>query len=1090
MLNPLFNIYSQQYNFLNYTIDDGLPSSSINSIFEDSRGFLWVGTNSGLSKFDGKVWETYSTNEEFSFANIQTIYEDKRANLWIGTKSHGLFLIDGVSIKKYSKSKKTKNLNIVSICEDEEGNILIASKNQGIYVINLKDLLNGKAELLNYKIVNKEIKECQINAMIKDIDNNIWIGTDKGLCQKKGVDIRNYTLFDGLPHNKVMNIFEDDLGRIWFSTPRGVVLYDFTNFSVFKVQQGLLSNSVNIIEQDKNGNIWLGTDQGISIFDGSQFNSITKLNGLSNNHINYLYYDLSGDMWIGTKFGGINKFSSYMISRLTNIEGLSNNKIFALSADFNNNLFVASLNGIDKLSYKKNKFSFEKIKDKGKLESKIVQCIYVDTKNRKWIGTNKGIFVYSEEKIQFINKIDSVNVSAIHEDKDKNIYIGTNENLLKLKFEDNKNLQNFSITTFDKKNNLPKDNISSIYQDLLGIIWIGYRNNGLFYSDSTNNFIAFKKDKINNVTTIKNDKSNKIWVGTESNGVFIIKSNKNNKHVLVKNLGVKNGLISNRINSLFFLNEHNIIIGSNRGIDKFTISKKYTIIKNKRLGHSEGFKQVETTERAIENNTEGQIFIGSLNGLIIYNKHEENFSSKPPKAHIENIKLFFKDIDWEKSEYCTGTQKWFNLPKNLVLPPTQNHITFEFYGVNLKPQVQTYYQWKLSPGNQKWSPPTTNTEITFSDLSSGDYVFYIRTYSENGTSKINSFSFKIKTPIHQTLWFISIVLLIIAALIMLSMKLRTKKLMHDKEILEKEVKKRTIQLLEEKELVENMNEQILLQSEELEVQRNSVFEINELLENRNKDITDSINYAKTIQSAVLGPKDSIKNIFKNSFVYYMPKDIVSGDFYWFSKDKNIAFIAAVDCTGHGIPGAFMSIIGHSLIKEILHNNSDITAGEVLNQLDKGVIEALSLHNNKDNYSKDGMDVALCKVDFNKKQINFSGAKRPLYFLQKDSVTFDIIKGDRVGIGDDLFDRQKHIYTDHFIDFKKEDRFYIFSDGFIDQFGGGNDKKFLASRFKKLLLLIKDKEITKQEDELHNVFLKWKGKNKEQADDILIIGIEL
>jgi len=1086
LLNAFLQVHSQQFSFFNYTIDDGLPGSSINSIYEDSRGFLWVGTNSGITKFNGESWETYSTPEEFSFANIRTIYEDKGANMWIGTENNGLFLFDGVSIQKFSKNKNNNKLCIVSICEDENNNIIVASKNKGVFIINLNDLLTQQAKLAPYELINSNLENDQINSMIKAKDGNIWIGSNKGLLQKNGNEINIYTLFDGLPHNKVLTIFEDDLNKIWFATPRGVVQYDFTSFYVFKTKDGLLNNLVNDIVQTKNGDIWFATNAGISIFDGNNFTNITKQNGLSDNNINDLHLDSYNNIWIGTKFGGLNKFSGYTISLLTTNEGLSSNKIFALSSDINNVLYIASLNGIEKLTYSnQNKFKIEKIKETNKLKSKNIKCIYIDSKNRKWIGTNKGVFIKNKDNLKYIEQLDSANVSTIYEDKDNNIYIGTNNNLFKFNYDSD----NFRITEFNENCNLPQAEISSIYQDLSGILWIGYRKNGLYYSDSLNNFVEFKKNKINNITTIINSKNNKLWVGTESNGIFIIKSKKNFKHELLKNLGVKNGLISNRINSLLFLDNYNIIIGSNKGIDKFTIDKHYNILDNKRLGYSEGFKQVETTEKAIDKNMAGLIFIGSLNGLIIYNKTEEKSNLTLPKVQLTSIKLFFKTVDWNKSEYCQGTQKWFTLPKDLVLPPNQNHLTFEFISINLKPQIETYFQWKLSPRDKNWSPPTTNTEITLSDLPSGNYTFQIRTYSKNGISKINSYKFKIKTPIQKTLWFISLILLIIAGLIMLSMKLRTKKLLKDKQLLEKEVKKRTIQLLEEKEVVMNMNEQILLQTEELEAQKNSVYEINELLENRNKDITDSINYAKTIQSAVLGPKDSIREVFKKSFVFYLPKDIVSGDFYWFSKEKNIAFVAAADCTGHGIPGAFMSIIGHSLIKEILNGNNDITASEVLTKLDKGVVEALSLHK-KDSYTKDGMDVALCKIDFNKNQINFSGAKRPFYFLKKNAEEITTIRGNRIGIGDDIFIKKKHEYTDNFIDFNEGDRFYIFSDGFIDQFGGGNDKKFLASRFRKLLFLLKDKKIEQQEKELHNVFKRWKGENKEQADDILVIGIEL
>ncbi|NJO87860.1 MAG: SpoIIE family protein phosphatase [Chloroflexia bacterium] len=485
----------------------------------------------------------------------------------------------------------------------------------------------------------------------------------------------------------------------------------------------------------------------------------------------------------------------------------------------------------------------------------------------------------------------------------------------------------------------------------------------------------------------------------------------------------------------------------------------------------------------------GKVLIGSLHGLIIYDPLQEDLNLSPPLTHITSVKLFFEEVDWATSDYSDGRTSWFNVPVNLILAPNQNHITFEFTGINLKSQAQVRYQWKLSPLETNWSPPSQKNEITYSELSPGDYKFYVKSYNEDGAADIEPaiFEFSIRKPFYETTWFIVVSILFFAASGFVILRWRTKQLQYAKVKLEKEVAKRTSQLKREKELVEEQNHKIMQQSEELESQTDKLFQYTALLEIQNRDIRDSINYARTIQKAVLGSRNLIRKILPKSFVLYIPKDIVSGDFYWFSEQDKYVYVAAVDCTGHGVPGALMSIIGYHLLKEALNENKQKTAGEILDKLNISLIDMLSTHKTK-GFSKNGMDIALCRIDIEKNELNFAGAMRPLYWLKNDfNSKIEVIKPNRYGIGDEK--QKSHQFKNHFIPLNSGDRCYLFTDGYTDQFGGKDDKKFLGRRFKELLLSLKGLPIQENESILFDTFAEWKGNKKEQTDDILIIGLE-
>ena len=249
---------------------------------------------------------------------------------------------------------------------------------------------------------------------------------------------------------------------------------------------------------------------------------------------------------------------------------------------------------------------------------------------------------------------------------------------------------------------------------------------------------------------------------------------------------------------------------------------------------------------------------------------------------------------------------------------------------------------------------------------------------------------------------------------------------------------------------------------------------------------DSIEYARKIQTAILPPEVIIKKHLPDSFVLYQTKDTVSGDFYWFTEKDNFSIIAAVDCTGHGVPGAFMSLIGYNQLNKIVNEQNISDPGEILSELNKGVLEAL--YKNQKEASKDGMDLAICKIHHNKKTVEFAGSMRPLWILNNGEVIE--IRGDKIPIGTMPDEIRKQIcFTTHSIKVKKGDVFYIFTDGYADQFGGDRGKKLCSARLKNILINNYSKTINEQHGLLMEEHEKWRGDN-EQVDDILVIGFKI
>ncbi len=303
------------------------------------------------------------------------------------------------------------------------------------------------------------------------------------------------------------------------------------------------------------------------------------------------------------------------------------------------------------------------------------------------------------------------------------------------------------------------------------------------------------------------------------------------------------------------------------------------------------------------------------------------------------------------------------------------------------------------------------------------------------------------------------------------MNWRMKAVEKERKILEDTVKERTEEIEESKE--------------EIESQR-------DILYKQKQEIVDSINYAQRIQAAVLPSDEFMNEVLKEHFVFFKPRDIVSGDFYWIKKIKKFSFIVAADCTGHGVPGAFMSMLGSSFLNEIVTSRTLDSAGEVLNRLRNKVKKSLH-QKGESGEQKDGMDLSLMIIDWETLEMQFAGAYNSLFIIRKknenneeEPYEFIKLKADRQPIG--IYIREKD-FTNHTFQLQKGDTIYAFSDGYVDQFGGDTGGKFKSRRFQAMLLSFQDKTMEEQKHILGRTFTKWK-RDTEQIDDVLIIGMRI
>lgn len=1039
-------IYAQKYNFSHFSLDKGLSQSQVFSFTQAPDGTIWVGTIGGaITIYNGMKTSYISTNDGLNDYSIWKLFTASDGKIWIGTES-GIAYYDGYKITNFDYQID----KVREITEDFEKNIWFSS-DTSIFVIK-----NNKIELIDVNIFSTPSVFC-------DSKNNIWCFTYDGISKIFDNNITTIFKKEFLRGN---SIFEDSYGNMWFGTDSGLYFYDNKKIKHFTTKDGLPSNKiVDIIEYNKS-QIWIATEEnGLSIFNGYNFLNISTDEGLGIGYTPDLYLDNHKNIWIGTDGDGAYMFKDFRFKQLDFDSIVDNNFVMTVFIDENNEKWFGT-DGAGVIIEKDG--SYEVLSTDNGLVSNFVYDIIKAKNGNYWFATYEGLSKYDGTK--YTNYTTNSNSSfttnyimSLFEDNQSNIWVGTNGGGL-CKINEN------DIINYDFSNSFDAATVWDIYQSKKGNIYFGTDNGLIVFSDNDTLHYT-EKDGLNElgIGTIVEDNQGVIWLGTDKGISRFDGSN-------FINYTRNDGLSSDICYFIYFDNNNNIISGTENGIDKIKFDENGKLISLKHYGENDGFFGIECNLNAISEDINGDLYIGTVDGVTIYNPYLEQDTLFEAITNITNIKLFYEDIDW--LQYSDSVLDWSNLPYNLILPYNKNNLTFEFIGIDYKNPENVRYQFMLQGFDDAWMPITDAKYATYSNIPPGKYTFKVKALTNEGVWNNESakFYFEIKKPFWKTILFYVIVGTLVTFLIIAIIYLRTRRLQQAKIELQNKVIERTAEIMQQKEEIE-------AQRDEIETQRDAVTAHRNEIEEKRRRTTDSIIYAKRIQKALFPQNKLFADNFSEYFIFFKPRDIVSGDFYWIKKINNYILFTAADCTGHGVPGAFMSLLGISFLNEIVIRSEITNTSEVLEKLRYRIKNALKQGGSSD--SKDGIDMALCCINQETNVLQYSGANNPLYIIDRNK-KLSVIKADRQPIGIYIKERA---FKQADIQLNSGDQIYIFSDGMIDQFGGEKDNKFMVKRFKKMLLENSHKKMSLQKQIIEKTFENWK-KNTDQLDDVLVIGVKI
>lgn len=1073
---PSFLSAKDNGRFRHYTTEDGLSQNSVYCMVQDPQDFMWVGTSDGLCRYDGYHFTIFrpDPNDSATISNniIRCLLVDREGKIWAGTRD-GLNCYDPVSGKFtrfYAKTGDPSSLaeNVVlALCEDASGDIWAATLGNGISIYQKK---TKKFRQLHYSPADpNSICGEDVRGMCTDKNGHVWMATWRsGVCEFDPVKNKRLTYIApeqlGYPNTRGA-ICCDANGKIWIGTwMRGLDCWDPAEKKIYHEsdQSAMIPEMkcgmVWSITLDRQGRLLVGTaEQGLVIFDpvSRQYRKFSYDPddpwALNDKSVWSVRQDRSGQIWAGTWRGGINVLDE-------------------------------RIERFDLLRFDS--------KDSSSLPAATVWSLCGDGARGLWIGTAAGPVHYDPATKIYSHQVycqqnwemppPNADIQALCHDKNGNTWMGSAGNGV---YRYNEAEDKYHHYYPDKKDphSVGDDIINTLCADEQGRVWVGAGHAPLQrYDPGTDGFISYpfvpadsnafgiycivpgdkdemllglltgdvfsfncKTEKFTRlwknttgigITSIYRDQFGGTWVGTSGSGLVYLKNNS------ATFFTEKDGLPNNVINGILPGAKDELWLSSNRGLCRFDpISRdirSYT--------PADGLQGNEFNQNCAMRSPDGKIWFGGVKGISAFYPREilPNLSETP--VVITAFTVLNKPFSLPQDITCTN---------EISLSYLDYFFSFDFAGLEFTNPLRNHYQYMMEGFDADWVDAGTRRFATYTNLDPGDYVFRVKASNNDGRwgNTVREIHITITPPFWKTKWFYGLCALVLVLSAWGFIRRRERNLRREKQVLETKVAERTSELQLEKEKVTAAH----------------------------KDIKDSINYAKRIQYALLAHEALLKEELPEHFVLFRPKDIVSGDFYWATRQGNRFYLAVCDSTGHGVPGAFMSLLNISFLNEAIIEKKMEKPGEIFNHVRARLIENISQDG-----GKDGMDAILLCIDPEARTITYAAAHNAPLIVRGNEVIQ--LPADKMPVGKG---ERTESFSTRMLQLLPGDWLYLYTDGLADQFGGPLGKKFKEASLRRLLAEIASGPAEMQQEQLTAHFDNWKG-NLEQVDDVLILGMKI
>lgn len=1032
-LSIVCTLCGQAHKFESFLDKARLDQRFVYTLVQDDQGFLIIGTGDGAFRYDGKHFEPIHPQKDGNtlgkYITSSTIGSD--GTVYFGHFEGGVSSLKGTEINHFDFRALAPS-KVVSLAFDSQDRLWALTQMHGLMRIN-KDgsFTQFTKELdtsINYELFISANDEC-------------FVGSDQGLLF--------FLLKDGEPSNykQIADLEGLSISALCPIQEKQAFLVGTDEFGVFLLKrvnekwevkaqgEDFENQSVNHIMAIGEDEFWISTNSGgllkTTIDQNKQLHlhySFKNLELHGARSIEMTFLDREGNLWVATNGEGLQKMSDDFFSfySLETEQGPVNIKDIISDE---NGLWMATDKEVIQTGFRPTDINQIYSEEQG-LPIDEYRCLMKDMSGTLWVGAaNSGLFykrVEDEDFKPFNLTADKLNrrINDILE-VGTYLYVATDFGIYQIK-------QDRVIAHLSIQSGLPHNVINALFLDRKGRIWIGANKQRITYIENGMIKSMLSQDQgLLGIDLVGFDQGHDqgVWIASNGYGVLYVSDED------TLSFKKENGLFSDYCYSIKVDSKGNAWVGHRGGLSK--IHGDLTRVDS--FDHTQ-LGELDFTNNALTRDKYNMLWFAAGSELLRYDPLNDVPNTIAPKVLIESMQ---------------AGDSLFMANQSLFLPYDEYKIEFNFQGLSLKNPEAVTYSYMLEGHDLDWSEPSSSNKATYPRLYPGEYTFKLKAFNEDGieSESTEEIELKIAGPFWKKWWFILGVSVLIFLAVLFTIRKREEIMVENQLKLEKALDLATKELINQKELVEI----------------------------KNKDITDSIIYAKSIQKAMLPHPNELQKFFNQAFVFYKPRDIVSGDFYWVDQFENKIIVACADCTGHGVPGAFMSLISSTLL-DAQANIIDVDSPQKLLEKVDEKLTSLLFRGDADFAVNDGMDISVTEFDLETRTLRFSGAGRPLVLIRNGQM--EVINGDRFALGGD---ERKKEFTLHTIQMEAGDSFYQFSDGLPDQFGGENGKKLKKKGMLELIQQLQGKNMNVQLQETKSFFVEWKGKY-EQVDDIIFVGI--